>query len=97
VPIGVFISYAQWDRASDHERTMYIAGAIDSLLAFGTPDTQRTSLHYSQCIRNSQMNAEQISKNVRAFASTQPALQAQTVQGALGSYLAELCGLPPQK
>jgi hypothetical protein len=35
----VYYTYPEWDRLSDQARTMYIAGAYDSLVSISSPDT----------------------------------------------------------
>jgi hypothetical protein len=46
----VYYTYPEWDRLSDQARTMYIAGAYDSLISIVSPDTAPTARHYSKCV-----------------------------------------------
>ena len=46
----VYYTYPEWDRLSDQARTMYIAGAYDTLVSIASPDTASTSRHYSRCV-----------------------------------------------
>jgi hypothetical protein len=46
----VYYTYPEWERLSDQARTMYIAGAYDSLISIVSPDTASTARHYSKCV-----------------------------------------------
>lgn len=88
-----FVNYTQWDRLNEDDRAMYMAGAFDSLTGFSSGGVAGP-LHYSRCVRP--MTLRQLSENVRVFAFARPSLQNGTVQAALGTYLIERCGTPPQ-
>ena len=90
----VYYTYSEWDRLSDQARTMYIAGAYDSLVSIASPETASTSRHYSKCV-SGRVPIEQLAKNVRTFVAARPDLQRKPVQVGLINYLIELCGAPP--
>jgi hypothetical protein len=90
----VYYTYAEWDRLSDQARTMYIAGAYDSLISITSPDTVSIARHYSKCV-SGRVPIEQLAKNVRTFVAARPDLQKRPVQVGLINYLIELCGAPP--
>src|SRR5215471_9559141 len=90
----VYYTYPEWDRLSDQARTMYIAGAYDSLVSIASPETASTSRHYSKCV-SGRVPIEQLAKNVRTFVAARPDLQRKPVQVGLINYLIELCGAPP--
>src|SRR5262249_18268800 len=70
----VYYTYAEWDRLSDQARTMYIAGAYDSLVSIASPDTMSISRRYSRCV-SGRVPIEQLAKNVRTFVAARPDLQ----------------------
>src|SRR5262249_33049590 len=84
-------TYPEWDRLSDQARTMYIAGAYDSLVSIASPETASTSRHYSKCV-SGRVPIEQLAKNVRTFVAARPDLQRKPVQVGLITYLIERCG-----
>src|SRR6516162_3276009 len=90
----VYYMYPEWERLSDQARTMYIAGAYDSLVSITSPDTASTARHYSKCV-SGRVPIEQLAKNVRTFVAARPDLQRKPVQVGLINYLIELCGAPP--
>src|SRR5215475_14665434 len=90
----VYYTYEEWERLSDQARTMYIAGAYDSLISIVSPDTASTARHYSKCV-SGRVPIEQLAKNVRTFVAARPDLQKKPVQVGLINYLIELCGAPP--
>jgi hypothetical protein len=90
----VYYTYPEWDRLSDQARSMYIAGAYDSLVSISSPDTASISRHYSKCV-SGRVPIEQLAKNVRTFVAARPDLQKKPVQVGLINYLIELCGAPP--
>ena len=57
----VYYTYPEWDRLSDQARTMYIAGAYDSLVSISSPDTASISRHYSKCV-SGRVPIEQLAK-----------------------------------
>src|SRR5215831_180027 len=59
----VYYTYSEWERLSDQARTMYIAGAYDSLISIVSPDTASTARHYSKCV-SGRVPIEQLAKNV---------------------------------
>src|SRR5215468_1793384 len=91
----VYYTYPEWDRLSDQARTMYIAGAYDSLVSIASPDTMSISRHYSKCV-SGRVPIEQLAKNVRTFVAARPDLQKKPVQVGLINYLIELFGAAPQ-
>ena len=70
----VYYTYPEWDRLSDQARTMYIAGAYDSLVSISSPETASISRHYSKCV-SGRVPIEQLAKNVRTFVAARPDLQ----------------------
>src|SRR5262245_65975485 len=45
----VYYTYPEWDRLSDQARTMYIAGAYDTLVRIAAPEPVSSSQHSPQC------------------------------------------------
>src|SRR5262245_18110020 len=90
----LYYTYAEWDRLSDQARTMYIAGAYDSLISITSSDTVSIARHYARCV-SGRVPIEQLAKNVRTFVAARPDLQKRPVQVGLINYLIELCGAPP--
>ena len=91
----VYYSYPQWDRLSEAEQAIYIAGADDSLVSIASPSSAAAARHYSRCLATNRLTSEQLARNVRAFVASRPDLQKGPVQGGLVNYLVELCGAPP--
>ena len=91
----VYYSYPQWDRLSESDQAVYIAGAYDSLVSIASPNTASAARHYSRCLASNRLSSEQLARNVRAFVASRPDLQKGPVQGGLVNYLVELCGAPP--
>jgi len=91
----VYYSYPQWDRLSESDQAIYIAGAYDSLVSIASPNTASAARHYSRCLASNRLSSEQLARNVRAFVAARPDLQKGPVQGGLVNYLVELCGAPP--
>jgi hypothetical protein len=91
----VYYSYPEWDRLSEAEQAIYIAGAYDSLVSIASPNTASAARHYSRCVANNRLSSEQLARNIRAFVAGRPALQKGPVQGGLINYLVELCGAAP--
>jgi hypothetical protein len=90
----VYYTYPEWDRLSEQARTLYIAGAYDTLVSIASADTAATSRHYSKCI-SGRLTIEQLAKNVHAFVAARPDLQKKPVQVGLINYLIDHCGAPP--
>jgi hypothetical protein len=76
-------------------RSVYIAGAFDSLTTIAAPDARYPD-HYSDCVFKSQMNNGQLAMNVATFVDARPELQGKPVTLGLIQYLLGLCGQPPQ-
>ena len=91
----VYYSFPQWDRLSEAEQAIYIAGAYDSLVSIASPNTASAARHYSRCLATNRLSSEQLARNVRTFVANRPDLQKGPVQGGLVNYLVELCGAPP--
>jgi hypothetical protein len=53
---------------------------------------QRIAANYESCLLRARMEDGQVARNLMAFVSTRPQLQAGSVQSALMQYLHELCG-----
>src|SRR6516164_9552212 len=89
----VYYTYSEWDRLSDQARTMYIAGAYDSLVSIASPETASTSRHYSKCVSGRGPN-QQPSKNGPNFMGGGPSLPKKPGEGGLIQYSIELWGAP---
>jgi hypothetical protein len=95
---GAFFKYSQWERLPEEAREMYLAGAFDTIVGIAdveSPGSLKRSYHYQDCLNKSDMNLQQLTQNVIAFARARPELQGTWTQIALGQYLNTLCGLPP--
>jgi hypothetical protein len=94
---NVFFSYAEWDRMSDNQRSLYIAGAMDALMMYASNvDGPKLTAHFYSCLTKANLNNLQLANNVRAYTKQRPELQAGTVQIPLVHYLRALCGPVPQ-
>ena len=91
----VYYSFPDWDRLSEAEQAIYIAGAYDSIVSIASPNTASAARHYSRCLASIRLSSEQLARNVRTFVANRPDLQKGPVQGGLVNYLVELCGAPP--
>ena len=84
--VSVFFNYAQWDRLNENERTAYITGAFDTLVAVAADEkAQALSIHFQSCVRRAQLSGNQLGANVRTYTQARPQLQSQPVQLALVS------------
>src|SRR5438132_6843205 len=59
----VYYTYPEWDRLSDQARTMYIAGAYDSLVSISYAVFCLKKKNYSKCV-SGRVSIEQLTKNV---------------------------------
>jgi hypothetical protein len=89
---AVFYKFADWDRMKETVKRAYVAGAIDSMLIFGS---DAASDHYQQCIQESNLSLAQITSGISALVVPRPDLQNAPVELAIVVYLRELCGPPP--
>jgi hypothetical protein len=93
----VFFSYSEWERMSDNQRSLYIAGAMDALLMYANNiDGPKLTVHFYSCLTKANLNNLQLANNVQAYTRQHPELQAGTVQIPLVHYLRALCGPVPQ-
>jgi hypothetical protein len=90
-----FYTYSQWRAWPEAMRSVYIAGAFDSLTTIVPPGAGYAD-YYSECVLKSQMNNGQLAMNVATFVDARPELQGKPVTGGLIQYLIGLCGQPPQ-
>jgi hypothetical protein len=95
---GAFFHYSEWERMPEEAQDVYLAGAFDAFVGIAVsedPGSLKRSIHYQDCLHKSNMTLRQLSQNVIAFASAKPELQRSWVIIALGVYLQNLCGSPP--
>ena len=88
-----FYTYAQWAALPADARAFYVAGNFDALITYAQA---RMGQQYNQCIEQAGMDSLQLAENLLRFGSTRPALQTGDVTHAMGLYLIETCGKPPQ-
>jgi hypothetical protein len=94
---NVFFSYSEWERMSDSQRSIYIAGAMDALMMYaGNVDGPKLTAHFYSCLTKASLNNLQLANNVRAYTKQHAELQSGTVQIPLVHYLRALCGPVPQ-
>jgi len=94
---NVFFSYSEWERMSDNQRSIYIAGAMDALMMYASNiDGPKLTAHFYSCLTKASLNNLQLANNVRAYTKQHPELQPGTVQIPLVHYLRALCGPVPQ-
>ena len=94
---NVFFSYSEWERMSDNQRSIYIAGAMDALMMYASNvDGSKLTAHFYSCLTKASLNNLQLANNVRTYTKQHPELQAGTVQIPLVHYLRALCGPVPQ-
>jgi hypothetical protein len=86
---GQFFTYAQWEAMPPQERVVYIAGAFDMMISTAAPNDKYQE-HYRKCVVDSKMNLNQLSENIRIFASTRPKLQNGPISGPVINYLPRL-------
>ena len=88
---------SDWDRLSEDDRTLYIAGAFDVLASVSdTGDKEgKRLMHYRNCIEINSITNRQLARNVHAYASSRPTEQRFSVPRILIRYLSEFCGLAP--
>jgi hypothetical protein len=77
-----FYTYFEWVGMSDERRASYIAGVLDSYLAFAG-SYRSTADHYQDCVFRLSLTDRQLSDGVRTFAASRPAEQAKAVPGIL--------------
>jgi hypothetical protein len=93
----VFYTYSEWERMSDNQRSLYIAGAIDALLMYASNiDRPNLAVHLYNCLTKTNLNNLQLANNVQAYTRQHPAVQGDTVQMPLILYLRALCGPVPR-
>jgi hypothetical protein len=94
---SVFFSYSEWERMSDNQRSIYIAGAMDALMTYASNvDGPKLAAHFYDCLTKASLNNLQLANNVRTYAKQHMELRAGTVQIPLVHYLRALCGpVPP--
>ena len=94
---GQYYSYRQWEKLDDTLRSVYIAGAFDSVLGIvrDRKDLPVTR-HYDNCISRANMSNGDLADNLMAFVKTKPDLRERSVSGALINYLVAFCGAPPE-
>jgi hypothetical protein len=93
---SVFFSYSEWERMSDNQRSIYIAGAMDALMAYASNvDGPKLTAHFYSCLTKASLNNLQLANNVRAYTKQHVELQTGTVQIPLVHYLRALCGPAP--
>ena len=93
---NVFFSYTEWERMSDNQRSIYIAGAMDALMMYANNvDGPKLTAHFYNCLTKASLNNLQLANNVRQYTKQHPELQAGTVQIPLVHYLRALCGQVP--
>jgi hypothetical protein len=94
---ATFLTYSDWDRLSEDDRTLYIAGAFDVLASVSdTGDKEgKRLMHYRNCIAINDITSRQLARNVHAYASNRPTDQRFSVPSILIRYLSEFCGLAP--
>ena len=94
---NVFFSYSEWERMSDNQRSIYIAGAMDSLMMYtNNVNGSKLTTHFYDCLTKGTLDNLQLSNNVLAYTKKHPELQTGTVQIPLVHYLRALCGPVPQ-
>jgi hypothetical protein len=93
---NVFFSYSEWERMSDNQRSIYIAGAMDALMMYAGNDGPKLTAHFYSCLTKASLNNLQLANNVRTYTKQHPELQVGTVQIPLVHYLRALCGPVPQ-
>jgi hypothetical protein len=86
-----YFDYEQWEGLSPSGRSLYVAGAIDSMLLF-TDGVSRA--HYEYCILQSKLQKEEMSENILDFVKSKPQSQLRTPITAMIEYLVALCGQP---
>jgi hypothetical protein len=90
-----FYTYAQWEDLDPSARSIYIAGAFDSLVGYAAADgTLHAGLYYHRCLQHAGMSNGRLAENVREFANKRRRFQ-KTVQGALINSLISFCGKAP--
>ena len=93
----VFYTYSEWERMSDNQRSLYIAGAIDALLMYASNiEGPKLTDHLYNCLTKANLNNLQLANNVQAYTRQHPEAQGDTVQIPLIHYLRALCGPVPQ-
>jgi hypothetical protein len=86
-----YLDYQQWESLSPSRRSLYIAGAIDSMLLF-TDGVSRA--HYESCILQSKLQKEELTENILDFVRSKQQSQLRTAITAMIEYLVALCGQP---
>jgi hypothetical protein len=89
-----YVSFAQFQKMPEGERSAYIAGAFDAYLAFSQAYGSSAE-HYLKCVQKLNLAPSLLSSNVLSFAVARPALHGQTVPGIMIQYLFQTCGTPP--
>ena len=94
---NVFYTYSEWERMSDNQRSIYIAGAIDALMMYASNiEGPKLIAHLYSCLTKANLNNLQLANNVQAYTRQHPEVQGGTVQMPLIHYLRALCGqMPP--
>jgi hypothetical protein len=97
--VKVFYPFVEWEKLDERARSLYIAGAFDSMVIFSGPDERqvRASFHYSACLARAGVTSGQLAESVRAHARVRTELQKESMPAVLLNYLIALCGAPPQR
>jgi len=93
----VFYTYSEWERMSDNQRSIYLAGAIDGLMMYASNiEGPKLTDHLFSCLMKANLNNLQLANNVQVYTRQHPEVQGGTVQMPLIHYLRALCGPVPQ-
>jgi hypothetical protein len=88
-----FYTYSEWEKMSDNQRSIYIAGAIDALMMYASNiEGPKLAAHLYNSLTKANLNNLQLANNVQAYTRQHPEEQRDTVQIPLIHYLRALCG-----
>jgi hypothetical protein len=92
---NVYLNFRQWEQMPASLRSMYVAGAFDTLSVVTVPEGVNAAKYYNECVSKAGLSTEQLAENMKGYGGTQPDLQNKPVPIALMRYLTSLCGRPP--
>jgi hypothetical protein len=87
--VGVFVTYAAWEKFSPDDRVIYMGGTLDGMLMFARGET---ATFFYGCLQREKLTIPQLTTEVEGLATSSPEVRERTVQEALLTVLKKKCG-----
>lgn len=86
--VGVFVTYAAWEKLTPDDRLTYVAGTVDGMLMFAR---QETASFFYECFQREKLTIRQLTSEVEALGKSTPEVKQGAVQEALFAVLQKSC------